>query len=146
MNELVPNPVTGFLDAANANSFTNERKLKFLEIARQHVAETKQWPDLGDLCAAVGVGRWTLQRHLKADPAFKEAWDEITLGGKWKLESKMFELSTKNPMYMFGWLRKHFPEEYNPDHKVTVDHNINVLQTLIGKSKDYTEVVDTQAE
>lgn len=144
MNELIAHPETGFLDAANSNAFSNEKKVKFLELAREFVRETKQWPDLSDLCSAVGVGRTTLQRHLVNDTAFKEAWDEITLGGKWKLESKMFELAGKNPMYCFGWLRKHFPAEYNPDHKVTVDHNINVLQTLIDKAKDVTKSIDTE--
>lgn len=145
MNALVVSAETGYLDAANANSFTNEKKLKFLELARAFVREEKQWPDLSDLCLAVGIGRTTLRRHLEADEAFKEAWKEITLGGKWKLESKMFELAGKNPMYCFGWLRKHFPEEYNPDHKVTVDHNINVLQSLIQKAKVSEDIIDTQA-
>lgn len=143
MNELTVDAATGYLDAENVNSFNVEKKLKFIENARKFVAETQLWPDLGELCNSVGINRITLQRHLKSDVKFAEAWYDLTLGGKWKLESKMFELSTKNPMYMFGWLRKHFPEEYNPDHKISVEHNINVLSSLIEKAKPVVESVDS---
>ena len=144
MNELVVNPTTGFLDADNWNSFTSDKKLKFLEIAEECVKTQGKWPDLGQLCTQLDIDPRTLDRHLKNDAKFKEMYDGITVRGKWNLESLMFNLSGKNPMYMFGWLRKHFPAEYNPDHKVTVDHNINVLQTLIDKSKDISKSIDTE--
>ena len=145
MNALTVNPETGFLDADNWNSFTAEKKVKFLQLAEECVKTEGKWPDLGQLCTQMGIDPRTLDRHLKIDEKFKEMYEGITVRGKWSLESLMYNLSGKNPMYMFGWLRKHFPAEYNPDHKVTVDHNINVLQSLIHKAKDNNDIIDTQA-
>lgn len=146
MNALVANAQTGFLESFSPTlqTFDNDKKLQFLKLTEDHVKSTGKWPDMGSLCDAVGVSTKTLERHLANDVAFNEAYRSLTLRGKYKLESIMFDLSTKNPMYLFGWLRKHFPAEYNPDHKVTVDHNINVLQTLIDKAKDVTKSIDTE--
>lgn len=140
------NPETGFLESFSPTlqTFDNEKKLAFLQNIRDHVKETGKWPDMGSVCDSIGISTKTFERHLVSDAVFADAYRSVTLRGKFKLESIMFDLSTKNPMYMFGWLRKHFPAEYNPDHKVTVDHNINVLQNLIVKSQDISKSIDSE--
>ena len=147
MNQLVANPETGFLESFSPTlqTFDSEKKLQFLQAIQDHVKETQKWPDMGSVCDAVGISTKTFERHLVNDAVFADAYRSVTLRGKYKLESIMFDLSTKNPMYMFGWLRKYFPAEYNPDHKVSVEHNINVLQNLIVKSREVSESIDTQA-
>jgi hypothetical protein len=147
MNALVAHPETGFLESESHSyqTFDNEKKVKFLEMIQAHIRDTGKWPDMSSVCDAIGIGTRTLERHIKSDPKFAEAYRSVTLRGKHKLESLMYDLAGKNPMYLFGWLRKHFPEEYNPDHKVTIDHNINVLQSLINKAKDNNDIIDTQA-
>ena len=147
MNQLVPNPETGFLESFSPTlqTFDSDKKLRLLQLTEDHVKSTNKWPDMGSLCDAVGISTKTFERHLAQDTVFADAFKTLTLRGKYKLESIMFDLSTKNPMYMFGWLRRYFPAEYNPDHKVSVEHNINVLQSLIERSKVVIESIDTQA-
>lgn len=145
--ELAVNAETGFIESTSATlrTFSSDKKQQLLDTTALMFKETGKWPDLGSLCDSIGICTRTLERHLKSDPKFADAWREVTLRGKYKLESAMFDLSTKNPMYMFGWLRKHFPEEYNPDHKISVEHNINVLSSLIEKAKPIAQSIETDA-
>lgn len=146
MNALVVSPETGYLESNNIRAFDSEKKQLFFQMCNQFRDKNQgKWPNFGSVCKAIGIHLVTLERHLKNDPKFAEEFRELTLSGKYEAEADMFEMRKKNPMFMFGWLRKYFPEEYNPDHKVTVDHNINVLQSLINKAKDNTEVIDTEA-
>ena len=139
MNALVANPTTGFLESQSnyGTNFTSEKKLQLLEEAERYRKETGKWPDLDSLCKAAGIQPITFERHLRQDRKFAEAWRNLTLGGKWKLESLMFDMSAKNPMYMFGWLRKHFPEEYNPDYKVTIQADASISKRLLEDSQVY---------
>lgn len=141
MNPLVVNPTTGFLDADNWNSFTSDKKVKFLELADKYVKEQGKWPDLAMLCDTMDIDVRTLDRHLQIDPKFKEAYNGITVRGKWKLESLMYDLSSKSPLYMFGWLRKHFPAEYNPDYK----HDVTVNISVSGMVESAKQFIDTTA-
>lgn len=140
MNELVVNPITGFLDADNVNAFGSERKQQFLEACREFRKTNRSWPDFGLVCEEMGISHTTFERHLQNDEKFRQEFRALTLGAKYQLESNLFDLGKKKGFEALIWLRKFFPEEYNPDHKVTVEHNINVLQNLIDKSKS----IDTQ--
>lgn len=144
MQSLTPNPKTGFLESVSnyGTNFTSDKKVKLLEEAEKYRNETGKWPDLGSLCQMINIAPMTFDRHIKQDTKFAEAWKNLMLGGKWKLESLMFDLSAKNPMYMFGWLRKHFPEEYNPEHKVNVQVDHQITQKLL----DISTVYDTTEE
>lgn len=139
MNPLLPNPTTGFLESAShyGTNFNSDRKLKLIETAQAYRKETGKWPDLGKLCDSIGINPLTFDRHIKLDAKFREAWHNIALGGKYQLESLMYDLSGKNPMYMFGWLRKHFPEEYNPEYKVSVTVDASVTSKLLNKADAY---------
>jgi hypothetical protein len=130
VNALQVDERTGFLSASGnitaPSYFTPEKKLKLIEVSKQIHEETGEWPDFSKICGQLGIHPRTLERHLQQDKAFAEEFRDLILNGKWKLESMMYKMSSKNPMYCFGWLRKWFPEEYNPDyrHSVTVDINI----------------------
>lgn len=136
---MLVDPKTGFLDADRNNAFGVERKLAFLQLAEELLKTTGKWPDIGALCDKLDIDPRTLDNHLKRDQKFNEAFKSLTTRGKWKLESLMFDLSGKNPMYCFGWLRKYFPEEYNPEHRMTVTHEHNVLSRLADEAKQAIE-------
>lgn len=143
MNELTVNPTTGFLESKSnhGKNFTSEKKIKFLELARSYKEQTGKWPDVGSICDAVGVNLVTFYRHLDMDDVFKNEWEELTLRGEATLTSSMFELSTKNPMYMFGWLRRFYPQRWNPDHKVTITHDYQGINGALGEA---TKVIEAE--
>ena len=140
MNALQIDPKTGYLDADNWNSFGAEKKVKFLELAQRSVKEEGKWPDMAKLCDMLGIDPRTLDRHLQIDPKFKEEFESIKIRGKWKLESLMYELSSKSPLYMFGWLRKWYPAEYNPEYRVTSTVDVNIIGTL----SDRAQAIETE--
>jgi hypothetical protein len=141
VNALQVDASSGFLDADNTNAFGAEKKIKLLEIATECVQVQKKWPDLSELCGILNLDPRTLDRHLKIDAKFADEFKAVMLQGKWKLESKMYELSTKNPMYMFGWLRKHFPAEYNPEYQN--NNSVNV-QVFVDGAKEMVKYQDAE--
>lgn len=79
MNALQPNPDTGFLESINPSTpeaFTSVKKVKLLELAKVF-ADRREFPDVSQLCDAVGIKYWTFHQHLQRDEKFKDAWDEI---------------------------------------------------------------------
>ena len=145
MNALTVNPETGFLDAGSVNAFGSDRKKQFLEVCRGYHDQNRKWPDFGLVCKQLGISLTTFERHIKSDSEFSNQFRELRLGAKFQLESSLFDLGCKKGFEALIWLRKFFPEEYNPDHKVSIEHNVNVLGTLIQRAKDVSEVIDTQA-
>jgi hypothetical protein len=81
-------------------------------------------PNITALCECVGISLVTYERHYRDDEKFHEGIREIKLKGKSVLEDKMFEYAQNKGgyMHMITWLRKEFPEEYNPDSRITVQH------------------------
>lgn len=77
MNPLVKNEETGFLEADNEWSFTSERKIKFLGIAKDYVVNFNEFPLIPAICDKVGINLRTFERHLKQDGHFKDEWKEI---------------------------------------------------------------------
>ena len=143
MNPLQVNSTTGFLDSPSVNVFGSDRKLQFLTVCQDYRAVNRKWPDFGLVCKELGISLTTFERHLKADPKFAEAFRELTLGAKYQLESNLFDLGNKKGFEALIWLRKHFPEEYNPDYKVTVDINPSVTSQLIDKASAFeADIVD----
>lgn len=142
--ELSINPTTGFLDRSSINSFStfsSDKKLKFLELADEYRNKTGKWPDIGELCSQIGVHVTTFYNHCKADHVFKSAWDERLLRGEAKLTSDLHDM--KHPIAKLAWLRRHFPERWNPEYKVTAQVDVSFLSALQDKAKAIdAEVVD----
>ena len=122
MNPLKVNPETGFLETNTPSGygFDSARKLQFLALADEHFTKTGNMPDLTSMAQAIGIHPHTVDAHMRDDAAFALAWRNIKLKGKWKLEGKMYEYAQGKGgyMHMITWLRKEFPEEYNPDIRV----------------------------
>jgi hypothetical protein len=134
MNALQVNSETGFLESTgNAGSaFDSSRKVQFINLAEEHFEKTGTMPDLVSLSGVVGVHPRTVDNHLREDEVFAQAWRNIRLKGKWKLESKMFEYGLTKSGYMdrITWLRKEFPEEYNPDIKIISNSDYSIVKSL----------------
>lgn len=139
MNALKPNPDTGFLESTGYSGyqFDSPRKVKLLELAHKFFEETGNMPDVNSLCRAIGICQKTFDDHLKSDERFGEAWRNIRLKGKFKLEGKMFEYAQRpgGYMHMITWLRKEFPDEYNPDQRVIHSTDNSTIKALIDRSK-----------
>lgn len=75
MNSLARNDDTGFIDSGY--SFTSNRKLEILKLAKEYVQTFREFPLIHELCKTVGIDVRTFERHLKQDSAFKYEWDEI---------------------------------------------------------------------
>lgn len=140
--EMVVNGTTGFLDSDGCNAFVtfgSDKKLKFLALADNYRRETGKWPELGSICDSVGISITTFYRHCTDDKAFKAAWQERLLRGEAVLTSKLADM--KNPIGPLSVLRRYFPERWNPDHKITVQHDINTVHLAAG---DATQAIDAE--
>lgn len=120
MQALQVNPVTGYTESGGDYTFNSKRKLEFLRIASEIVRDHHEWPNVGDLCRAVGINERTFYNHVKDDEKFAEDWRNLELHGEATCLSDAYAMRKKNPMYMFGWLRARFPEKYDPSRKVTI--------------------------
>lgn len=122
MHPLVVDPKTGFLthDTPSHFGFDAQKKVAFIQLAKEYFDQHKLWPDLASLCKAVSVHPRTVDNHFAWDKAFKAAWDNIKLPAKWAIESKMYEVAMTPKGYMdrITWLRHAYPEEYNPEYRV----------------------------
>lgn len=125
-NNFPTDPKTGYLIVSGGTSvFTPDLKTQFL----------KAYEETGNQTAAaraIGIGARTVRYHLKADKQFKADYDSTLEAMKHRLESTMYQqaLTPRGTMDRFGWLRKHFPDEYNP--KATIEHkeDKNKLENL----------------
>ena len=77
MNQLKPDPDTGFLESYSPNhrSFDVKKKVRFIELVKEH-AQRGLWPRVSKICTAVDVGIQTFRDHLVCDPEFKAAYEE----------------------------------------------------------------------
>ena len=148
MNKMTVNEATGFLESKSKSAvgFVADKKALFLEMARKYQAETGNIPDITPLCEAVGISLRTFERHIQADGKFADDWREILLSGEAKLSAKMFEYAQGKGgfMFMISWLRRHFPERWNPEYKITQQVNVNLISNLVDKARaiDAEEVVE----
>ena len=139
MHPLSPNSKTGYLESNVGSSFDSASKVRFFELCREFKEKENKWPDVGSVCDAVGITVRTFERHLQIDEEFRESWEELTLRGEATLTSKMYDLATKNPMYMFGWLRRWNPQRWNPDFKVNISADFSQLKGAIDGAKEVFE-------
>lgn len=126
--ELVINRKTGFLDGGNDNNlvvFGSDKKLMFLELADKCRRETGKWPEISSICDAVDISIRTFYKHIQIDQGFKTAWEERLLRGEAVLTSKLANMN--NPIGPLSVLRRYFPQRWNPEYKVTVQHDENVV-------------------
>ncbi len=150
MNEITINDGSGSLDAKGRSHrfFDSLKKAKFLQLANRYWKERHEMPRPEDLCDVIGIGIATFYRHLLSDDQFKAGWYEIQLFAKGELESIMYNNGKRPGGYMdrITWLRRHFPQEYNPEYRVTVAPDPTALKHLAENAKKVLEeqgVVDT---
>lgn len=118
-NSFEQDPVTGFLQPSvnySVTGFTAEKKDTFL----------RYFENCGNIAAsidAVGLDRRTFYNALKIDKEFEQRYNMALFGMKGCLEGTMFHNGQKPNGYMdrITWLRRHFPDEYNP--KTTIQHH-----------------------
>jgi hypothetical protein len=148
VNALTVNSETGFLESSGYSgaTFDASRKLQFINLAEEHFKKTGSMPDLVSVAEVVGVHPRTVENHLKSDEMFAEAWRNVRLKGKWRLESKMYEYGLGKSGYMdrITWLRKEFPEEYNPDQRQVSSTDYSWVKGLVDALKP--KVIATDAE
>lgn len=130
---------SGFLDTGSVaclSSFSLERKLKFLQLAREF------WPDLSRCAVAVGITIQTVYNHVKSDVKFCEEIKAIKAAKLDELERVALE-SGRDPRKGFldraMILRAHRPELYDrakvvkiEGYKMTVGERANRLAGLEG--------------
>ena len=140
MNAMQVDAATGFLQSKTNNSLTAfdaRKKTLMLEYAGKYWQDQKIMPAKHELCQSVGIDIQTLDRHLKADTVFANAWKELILQGESLLENKMYEYGKTRGgyMHMITWLRRQFPERWNPEYKVTAQVDVSFISALQDKAK-----------
>ncbi len=101
---------------------------------------------------ACGMRPQTIQYHLTNNPGFAADFKVVRDAMKHDLEQVMFNHGLKEKGYMdrITWLRRHYPEEYNPNFDGGKhDDSKSVINDLAGKLKDYdlipkSKIVDAE--
>jgi hypothetical protein len=141
MNPLSVNSKTGFIESDGVNGFTSERKIQFLELAKDFKTQGK-FPKVSMICDALGIHARTFERHLESDEVFREAWKEIATHIEYQCISDMSDLRTKNPMYMFGLLRYLNPQRWNPSENRTAP--VGNVSIYLNNAKQVSEFRDAE--
>lgn len=128
-SSLVVDPETGFLTASEGYKLTGfdpSKKLKFIELAPQ------MWPHVSAICQAVGISRSTFSNHYKLDEKFRAEVDEGREQALDEAEHAMRTNSTRPGGFMdrIALLKAYRPERWNPEHRLTVTHDVQVTKSL----------------
>jgi hypothetical protein len=129
MEALQVNPTTGFLEARSPGgfTFTSDKKLKLLELARAF-CDKEQVPSIASLCDAVGVKIVTFYQHLRMDEAFADAWSEIKARTEdWLIQSLGVKARSANGVVAnLALLRDVNPGRWNPEARIV--HSTDTVQ------------------
>lgn len=110
-------------------------KIKFLKAFYQSGNISKS-------AASCGFRPAVFQYHFKADKVFAADFAAVRDAMKNNLEEVMYNHGLKEKGYMdrITWLRRHYPEEYNPNHEHKEGEAKDVIGELASKLKDYNLV------
>lgn len=133
---LLPMPVLhigNYILAPSEGGITAKEKSDFLE---------KFYETGNETLSAKFVGRAlpSLKYHFKLDPIFHADFVAVKDAMKHNLEQTMYQngLTTRGFMDRMAWLRKNYPQEYNPNADHSKDPAAkDVVQELANKLKDY---------
>lgn len=136
---MAVDPETGLMvntDGYKLVGFTLPKKLQFLELAPLH------WPHISRLCELVGITRQTFSNHYKIDEKFRELVDagrELALD---EAENAMRVNSIRPGGFMdrIALLKAYRPERWNPEHRLTVTHDVTVTKAIAQEAR---QVIDT---
>lgn len=134
---------TGFIQSAVEydDAFDAESKTRFLEYYKNNGLR------LNSTCKAIGVKRDTVKKHIKLDPMFKAAVDELHDDWLQELEavSKKSALEPKNTIERIFHMKCHLPDVYGQELKQNFQPiTINVNGNLLIDSKTRSEVLEAQ--
>lgn len=144
---LVVDHETGFLtpgDGYRYEGFTIDKKLRFLELAPEF------WPHVTRICQAVGISRYTYANHYKLDERFRELVDAARDHALDEAEAAMRSNSIRPGGFMdrIALLKAYRPERWNPEHKVSVTHDVLITKSLAQEARASIpgHLVDTTGE
>jgi len=143
VNPLAIDEQTGFLESSNSLVTLNGiRKTEILRLAQEYIDQNGKIPSLITLCKSVGISLRTFQRHIQYDQQFKSAFREVLLNGQAILENVMFNRGLEPGGFMdrIAWLRRYFPENWNPEHKMIVAHENKTFDPTATEITNYIDV------
>ena len=132
---FVKDEQTGFLTPKQHGSnitFGSESKKRWLEIFQET-------GNKGKACDSIGISYSTYLDHCKLDEAFSRAVKIALLKMHDNLESSFYKKGLEsNNGFMFGmaWLRKNFPELWNPKTQITVNNQGETVNQLWSELTD----------
>jgi len=140
-NSLAIDPETGFLVPMNGyklEGFDATKKARFIDLVG------KFWPRIGAVCDAVGVSRQTYYNHYKIDAKFREMVDLQREEKLDSAEAAMVDNSTRPGGFMdrIALLKAYRPERWNPEHRLSVTHDVQVTRAIADKAR---QIIDTTA-
>lgn len=136
-----------YLSEKNSQALTREEKQQFLEVYYRTGNQTKA-------AKSCGRDRAGFMRAMDTDPVFNLDFHNVQIAIKNDLEEVMTINGLTNRGYMdrITWLRKNFPQEYNPNADKNIeDKSQEALKQLASKLTDYVvipkeQVIDTEIE
>lgn len=140
---LVVDEATGFMETSGgfASAFDGQRKDEFLRVFKASGLA------LYTTCKNLGISHHTIHHHVKNDPAFREAFEQVRRTYADDLEAKSRSIAMTRDsatLERIFHLRSLFPEKYareqkSPDGKI----EINITGNLVTSIKRDAEVLET---
>lgn len=120
-------------------AFDSVKKIQFLKLAHEIRERTGSVPTIASLCDAVGISLSAFQAHKKLDEQFNAQWRELLYRVEDKLIDTMYQNGLKSSGYMdrITWLRRHFPENWAPEQRITVTHSQQYIDTTLEHVEAY---------
>lgn len=122
------------------HEFNDEKKARFLSIAKQF------WPNLGAICEAVGISRWTVYNHRKSDPEFNKALIEIDEQVCDDHEFVLRQRGMKPAGFLdrIAYLKAHRSSLYNPAKVVKIEGYKMGAQEKLERMGAVESVIDAE--
>lgn len=128
--ELITDPVTGYIVNADGTGIQSRHKTGFLKHFRKSGDKTR---------AADSQGfRYVLfEEQLKTDKQFKSDYEDTLLAMKHELEGLMFEQASgkSGQKDRLLWLQKNFPGEYNTNKGGKSERSKSRVENLLEELK-----------
>lgn len=129
---LIPTKIEG------KKSFDVQAKKTFLEVFEKEA-------DVAETCKLLGISTRTFYDHLNLDSRFRADYSLTLRNMESHMSSTFYKKGlTQNNGFMFGmaWLRRHFPNDWNPKSSVSVTSNDASVEDLFSSLRAEGKLID----
>lgn len=142
-NSFIKDEVTGYLEPTHKTGtipFGVESKKRFIKLMEDE-------GDLAKVCDIVGVSLKTYYTHCELDQAFARDIAITLRRMASHIEGTMYKraLEKNGVMDRFGWLRRWFPNEWNPKTSVSIISDTTTMDQLFASLEAQGKLINVDS-